>query len=50
MAAKLSHVDARGKARMVDVGDKAVTAREARATRRNHDERRRPCGSSGAAR
>ena len=29
MAAKLSHVDARGKARMVDVGDKAVTAREA---------------------
>lgn len=32
MAAKLSHVDARGKARMVDVGDKAVTAREARAT------------------
>ena len=32
MAAKLSHVDARGKARMVDVGDKAITAREARAT------------------
>ena len=31
MAAKLSHVDARGKARMVDVGDKAVTAREAAA-------------------
>ena len=30
-AAKLSHVDSRGKARMVDVGDKAVTAREARA-------------------
>ena len=29
MAAKLSHVDARGKARMVDVGDKAVTSREA---------------------
>ena len=28
-AAKLSHVDARGKARMVDVGDKAVTVREA---------------------
>lgn len=31
MAAKLSHVDARGKARMVDVGGKAVTTREARA-------------------
>jgi cyclic pyranopterin phosphate synthase len=31
MAAKLSHLDERGKARMVDVGDKAVTAREARA-------------------
>ena len=30
-AARLSHVDARGRARMVDVGDKAVTAREARA-------------------
>ena len=29
MAAKLSHLDARGKARMVDVGSKAVTAREA---------------------
>ena len=29
--AKLSHVDSRGKARMVDVGDKAVTTREARA-------------------
>ena len=29
MAAKLSHVDASGKARMVDVGDKAVTSREA---------------------
>jgi cyclic pyranopterin monophosphate synthase len=29
MAAKLSHVDARGKARMVDVGDKAVTTRRA---------------------
>ena len=28
----LSHVDARGKARMVDVGAKAVTAREARAS------------------
>lgn len=28
-APKLSHVDARGKARMVDVGDKAVTPREA---------------------
>ena len=28
---KLSHVDAGGKARMVDVGDKPVTAREARA-------------------
>jgi cyclic pyranopterin monophosphate synthase len=27
--ARLSHVDARGKARMVDVGDKAVTSREA---------------------
>jgi cyclic pyranopterin phosphate synthase len=26
---KLSHVDARGRVRMVDVGDKAVTAREA---------------------
>ena len=32
MARKLSHVDARGKARMVDVGDKAVTTREARAS------------------
>lgn len=31
MAGRLSHIDARGKARMVDVGDKAVTAREARA-------------------
>jgi cyclic pyranopterin phosphate synthase len=30
-AARLSHVDARGKARMVDVGDKAATVREARA-------------------
>jgi cyclic pyranopterin phosphate synthase len=29
--AKLSHVDSSGKARMVDVGDKAVTTREARA-------------------
>ena len=29
MATKLSHVDARGKARMVDVGDKAVTTRQA---------------------
>ena len=29
MAAKLSHLDARGKARMVDVGDKAITNREA---------------------
>ena len=29
--AKLSHVDSRGRARMVDVGDKAVTTREARA-------------------
>lgn len=29
---KLSHVDARGKARMVDVGDKPVTDREAHAT------------------
>jgi len=29
--AKLSHVDSRGKARMVDVGDKPVTTREARA-------------------
>ena len=27
--AKLSHLDAQGKARMVDVGDKPVTAREA---------------------
>jgi cyclic pyranopterin monophosphate synthase len=27
--AKLSHLDARGKARMVDVGDKAVTTRQA---------------------
>jgi cyclic pyranopterin phosphate synthase len=27
--AKLSHVDARGRIKMVDVGDKAVTAREA---------------------
>src|SRR3954462_3809193 len=26
---RLSHVDARGRVRMVDVGDKAVTAREA---------------------
>lgn len=31
MAGRLSHVDASGKARMVDVGDKAVTTREARA-------------------
>jgi cyclic pyranopterin phosphate synthase len=31
MAKKLSHVDADGKVRMVDVGAKAVTAREARA-------------------
>ena len=29
---KLSHTDAQGHARMVDVGDKAVTAREAIAT------------------
>ncbi len=29
---KLSHIDAQGHARMVDVGDKAVTAREAIAT------------------
>ena len=29
MTAKLSHVDASGKARMVDVGDKPVTSREA---------------------
>ena len=29
---KLSHVDARGRAQMVDVGDKSVTAREAIAT------------------
>ena len=29
MPAKLSHLDAKGKARMVDVGDKPVTAREA---------------------
>lgn len=29
---KLSHIDAQGHARMVDVGDKAVTAREAVAT------------------
>ena len=29
---KLSHLDASGKARMVDVGDKPSTAREARAT------------------
>lgn len=28
-AKRLSHVDARGRVRMVDVGDKAVTAREA---------------------
>jgi cyclic pyranopterin phosphate synthase len=27
--ARLSHVDARGRVRMVDVGDKAITAREA---------------------
>jgi cyclic pyranopterin monophosphate synthase len=31
VAGRLSHIDARGKARMVDVGDKAVTTREARA-------------------
>jgi cyclic pyranopterin phosphate synthase len=31
MPARLSHVDEKGKARMVDVGDKPVTAREARA-------------------
>ena len=29
MAPKLSHVDANGRVKMVDVGDKAVTAREA---------------------
>jgi cyclic pyranopterin monophosphate synthase len=29
MANKLSHLDAKGKARMVDVGDKAITTREA---------------------
>ena len=29
---KLSHLDARGKARMVDVGEKPATRREARAT------------------
>jgi cyclic pyranopterin phosphate synthase len=29
MATKLSHLDARGKARMVDVGEKAVTTRQA---------------------
>ena len=29
MPARLSHVDAKGKARMVDVGEKPVTAREA---------------------
>jgi cyclic pyranopterin phosphate synthase len=29
MANKLSHLDARGKARMVDVGEKAVTTRQA---------------------
>ena len=32
-----------GKARMVDVGDKPVTEREALAPRRDHDERRRRC-------
>jgi cyclic pyranopterin phosphate synthase len=31
---KLSHLDERGQARMVDVGDKAVSVREARATGR----------------
>lgn len=31
MSKRLSHVDARGKARMVDVGDKGVTNREASA-------------------
>jgi cyclic pyranopterin phosphate synthase len=31
MPKKLTHVDARGAARMVDVGDKAITAREASA-------------------
>jgi cyclic pyranopterin phosphate synthase len=31
---KLSHVDARGRARMVDVGDKAITARRAVAAAR----------------
>ena len=30
-SATLSHLDARGKARMVDVGDKPETARHARA-------------------
>src|SRR5262245_44971874 len=41
--ARLSHVDARGRARMVDVSDKAVTAREAiaRATIRMSAEARR---------
>ncbi|MEA2093375.1 MAG: cyclic pyranopterin monophosphate synthase MoaC, partial [Pseudomonadota bacterium] len=27
---RLTHIDSKGDARMVDVGDKAVTAREAR--------------------
>lgn len=35
-AARLSHVDARGTARMVDVSEKAVTAREAVARGRIH--------------
>jgi cyclic pyranopterin phosphate synthase len=36
MATRLSHVDARGRARMVDVGAKAETAREAVATGELH--------------
>ena len=37
--ARLSHVDAAGKAAMVDVGDKPVTSREALGAGRDHDER-----------
>ena len=47
---KLSHVDARGEAHMVDVGDKAPTRREARAQARlSMDRRTRDLIESGEA-
>ena len=38
---ELTHVDSAGRVRMVDVGDKPITAREAVARGRNHGERGR---------